>query len=489
MKLFGDSHHEPNYGGGETGAVDPLIEKADELLEQIDPENAPAEEIPTEETPVEEAPVEEAPAEEPDPIQKVFLEAEALDPIEKVILAEEAARNAERKPEIIDSVPEQVPETETETDKSAKKFKKSMRAIRIAALIVAGLVLVAALAVGGGYLWLRNFAEPPEPMSPITPPPVPTQPASPTQEPEPGTIVLDPTKQPPEPTEPATPTEPVEPVTPEPEPEPEPEPVQPATDPAGQHEFYTVLLAGIDYDATRTDTIMVLSIDATTHEAALMSIPRDTHAISYRGDERINAFYGFYVNGTKEGRIAGMEALMIEVGKILGYQPTGYAMVNLRAFVQLVDLIGGVDFNVPQDMDYEDPTQELYIHLQKGYQHLDGNHAMQLVRFRGYPEADIRRTQVQQQFLSAVAKQCLSLSSLTKIKDYCRIFEENVTTCFSYENLVYLAMELAECDLSAAKTYTLPGESQIINDVDYWVLYKNQTQAIIDESFNPYKVG
>ena len=61
-------------------------------------------------------------------------------------------------------------------------------------------------------------------------------------------------------------------------------------------------------------------------------------------------------------------------------------------------------------MNYEDATQNLYIHLQKGMQHLDGEQAMGLVRFRkGYASQDIQRTKVQQEFLKALAKQCLSL--------------------------------------------------------------------------------
>ncbi len=90
---------------------------------------------------------------------------------------------------------------------------------------------------------------------------------------------------------------------------------------------------------------------------------------------------------------------------LLGFPVDGYVLVDLEAFQKTVDLVRGVEFDVPMDMNYEDPSQNLYIHLQKGLQTLDGEQAMGLVRFRkGYATQDIQRTQTQQQFLKALAK-------------------------------------------------------------------------------------
>ena len=91
----------------------------------------------------------------------------------------------------------------------------------------------------------------------------------------------------------------------------------------------------------------------------------------------------------------------------------------------LVDAIGGVEFDVPMRMYYTDPTQDLYIDLQPGLQTLDGEHAMQLVRFRkGYATQDLQRTEVQRDFLQALAKQCLKVSNLSKIGSFAKIFKD-----------------------------------------------------------------
>lgn len=121
-----------------------------------------------------------------------------------------------------------------------------------------------------------------------------------------------------------------------------------------------------------------------------------------------------YAGGGKDG----MERLAARLKDLLGFPVDGYVLVDLEAFQKTVDLVGGVEFDVPMDMNYEDPSQNLYIHLQKGLQTLDGEQAMGLVRFRkGYATQDIQRTQTQQQFLKALAKQCLSVSSLTKLRN------------------------------------------------------------------------
>lgn len=244
--------------------------------------------------------------------------------------------------------------------------------------------------------------------------------------------------------------------------------------------YYNILLAGTDHDGTRTDTIMIARLDAVNHTVALMSIPRDTVVKVGGKSVKINSIYGIYGCGDE-----GMQALMLELEELLGFMPSGYLLINLRAFVEMVDTVGGVYFDVPQRMYYVDPTQDLYIDLYPGYQLLDGQHAMQLVRYRSYADADLHRTRVQQDFMKALAKQCLSGSNLTKISDYCDIMIRNTTTSFTTGNLLYFAQELLKCDLDEMDTYTLPGEPIWI-DGSYYRLYEGEVQKIVDESFNPY---
>ncbi len=246
--------------------------------------------------------------------------------------------------------------------------------------------------------------------------------------------------------------------------------------------YYNILLAGTDNDGLRTDTIMIARINAKDHTVALLSIPRDTMIETSKGAAKINSVYGVYGCGKR-----GMEALMLEVEDLLGFMPNGYVLVKLNAFVELVDLIGGVYFDVPRDMYHNDPTQDLYINLSKGYQHLDGNEAMQLVRFRGYATADIERTHVQQKFLAAVAKKCLELSNLGKIDGYIDIFQRNVTTNLDVGNFIYFAQELLDCDFNAMNTYTLAGEGgHYVNGVDYYKVDEEKMQSVVEKDFYPY---
>lgn len=243
--------------------------------------------------------------------------------------------------------------------------------------------------------------------------------------------------------------------------------------------FYNILLAGTDNDGLRTDTMMIARLDTVNDTVALMSIPRDT-MIEYADGRiaKLNSVYGINGCGKK-----GMEALMLQLEEILGFMPSGYALVDLDVFVELVDAIGGVYYNVPERMYHNDPTQDLLIDLYPGEQLLDGNKAMQLVRYRGYAQADIQRTKVQQEFIIKVVKQCLSKPG--KLGDYIDIFSRNVTTNFTAGNLLFFGQELLQCNLSEMSSYTLPGRD-VWTDAAYYDLIEEEVKAIVDKDFNPY---
>ena len=245
--------------------------------------------------------------------------------------------------------------------------------------------------------------------------------------------------------------------------------------------IYNILICGTDDDGTRTDTIIIAHLDTTDHTVALLSIPRDTPVATGNGGiMKINSVYA-------GGGADGMQRLSGRLRELLGFPVDGYVLVNLDAFKKTVDLVGGVEFDVPQDMDYEDASQDLYIHLKAGLQRLDGEKAMELVRFRkGYASQDIQRTQVQQQFLKALAKQCLSVSSLSKLKEFADIFAEDVTTDLTVGNMIWYGKELMACDFDSMQTYTAEGEGAMINGGAYYPLYAGRLLKIVNKSFNPY---
>ena len=252
--------------------------------------------------------------------------------------------------------------------------------------------------------------------------------------------------------------------------------------PASHREgVYNILICGTDDDGYRTDTIIVAHLDEETHDVALMSVPRDTVVLTGNGGiMKINSVYA-------GGGADGMARLSKRLGAMLGFELDGYVLVNLEAFRETVDLVEGVEFDVPQDMYYQDPTQNLHIDLKAGKQLLDGEKAMELVRFRkGYASQDIQRTKVQQEFLRALAKKVLSVSSLTKLKEFADVFSTYVTTDLTVGNMLYFAKALMQCDFDAMKTYTLEGEGAMINGGSYYPLYAGKLVQVVNESFNPY---
>ena len=255
--------------------------------------------------------------------------------------------------------------------------------------------------------------------------------------------------------------------------------------PASHREgVYNILIAGTDDDGTRTDTIMIGHMDTNTHTVALLSIPRDTLISGNYSVPKINSVYGSAGKGEK-----GMEALARQMSGLLGFEVDGYALVDLDAFIELVDLVGGVDFEVPQDMDYDDPTQDLHIHFKAGMQHLDGQAAMEVVRFRkGYATQDIRRTEVQQEFLQVLAQKCLKEIKVSDIPKLADIFIENVLTDLTVGNIAYFAQELLKCDFDNLFSYTLEGEAVMRSGVSYYAVYLNKTLEVVNEYFNPYDV-
>ncbi|MBE6955288.1 MAG: LytR family transcriptional regulator [Ruminococcaceae bacterium] len=240
--------------------------------------------------------------------------------------------------------------------------------------------------------------------------------------------------------------------------------------------IYNILICGTDEDGFKSDTIIIANLNANDHTVSLLSVPRDTLIYCDYPIPKINAAY----------TAGGVRNLKKHLATLLGFQVDGYVVVDLEAFVQIVDLVGGVEFDVPQDMFYNDPSQDLYINLQKGYQLLDGEHAMQLVRYRKYDAADLKRISVQQDFLKALAKKCVSIGSLTKIREYAEIVQTYVETDLSLGNIIWFGEELLKCDFDQMKAYTPGGDPTWVNGASCYALWPNALLRTLNESFNPY---
>ncbi len=252
--------------------------------------------------------------------------------------------------------------------------------------------------------------------------------------------------------------------------------------------YYNILVAGTDYDGTHTDTIMIARLDVNNHSVALLSVPRDTLIDANYPVPKINSAYS--AGGMGE---SGMRALRTQLARLLGFEVDGYVLIDFDAFAEMIELVGdeengekGIWFNVPTRMYYSDTTQDLYIDLYAGYQHLNADECEDVVRYRGYDTADIGRVAVQQDFIRALANQCLQIGNITKIQELAEIYIDYVTTDLTIGNMVYFAQELLECNFDEMQTFALEGEGVYIDNLSYYEIYTNKNLSVINEHFNPY---
>lgn len=218
--------------------------------------------------------------------------------------------------------------------------------------------------------------------------------------------------------------------------------------------YFTILVYGVDDGNGGSDTNILVGFDAATGQANCVSIPRDTAMYINGKSHKFNYAYN-------DG---GQTLLCSSLSDMLGIPVDYYVEVNLKGFVELVDAIGGVDFDIPINMNYDDPYQDLEIHFKKGLQHLTGEEAIKVVRFRhnndgsGYGTEDLGRIGTQQAFLKTVAQQMLQPSNLSKVSTYAKIFNQYVKTDLNLGNLAWFGQEVIQMGTGNINFYTLPGE-------------------------------
>ena len=216
---------------------------------------------------------------------------------------------------------------------------------------------------------------------------------------------------------------------------------------------YNFVLLGKDVDSSNTDTIILVSFDTVQGKIGMISIPRDT-AVNRTWTKQSPKLNYAYHNG-------GADVLMEEIQQLFGVPVDYYIHVDLKGFIALVDELGGVDIEIPLDMNYDDPVQGLHIHFSAGYQHLDGQETMEAVRYRHDNESspnywsnqwysDVQRGEFQREVLITLAKKVISWNSLTKVTSFLDIFNSYVETNLSLTDMAYFAEQAMKLDLSTA---------------------------------------
>ena len=251
--------------------------------------------------------------------------------------------------------------------------------------------------------------------------------------------------------------------------------------------FYCLVM-GIseDIEAELTDTIMLCAYYPNEQKVSILSIPRDTfvgnstsNADSY---DKINSLYQTSPEKTLEA-----------VRNLTGIDVRNYVVISNNALRDVVDAIGGVYFDVPVNMNYDDWGQKLHINLKKGYQLLDGDKAEQLVRFRhnndgttypaSYGTQDIGRMRTQREFLKAAATQILSGNNIFKIDDIMQVVFENIETNLKMEDIIKYVPSATEFNPENIQSEMLPGVADYIGVLSFYVNDEEETNALVSSLF------
>lgn len=245
----------------------------------------------------------------------------------------------------------------------------------------------------------------------------------------------------------------------------------------------TCLFLGVN--GNLTDFIMLGQYNPNTREIALLSIPRDTNVGNNSVDGKINSAYSS----------RGMDKLKKQVTEITGIEIDYHVLFKTKILRQVVDKIGGVTVDVPINMNYDDPYQNLYIHLKKGTQKLTGSQAEQFCRFRknndgsGYPGGDVERTKAQQKFVKAFISELLKVDNVSKIPDLINIVLEGTKTNVTLNVAKEYIDDVIALKTDRITTNTLPGSARMGKSplgymTSYYYYDAEKTKTMVDEMFH-----
>ena len=254
-----------------------------------------------------------------------------------------------------------------------------------------------------------------------------------------------------------------------------------------EKELQDIYLLVMGKSENMTDTIMVVKYSAKNQSASMLSIPRDTFTgddeKKARASDKINSKY---ING-------GAQDTLKEVNELTGLNIRYYLIVDTKALRDLVDAIGGIEFDVPIDMDYDDVTQALHIHVKKGLQLLNGEQAEGVVRFRhnnnytsypvSYGDNDLGRMRTQREFLKILLKQLMKPANITKINNLLKIAQEEVETNIDWNTAKGYVPSLFGFNTNNLVTNALPGEAKYANGVAVFIANPIKTKELINTMF------
>ncbi len=248
-------------------------------------------------------------------------------------------------------------------------------------------------------------------------------------------------------------------------------------------EPFNVLLIGGDKVNKNSDTMMLANFDPATGKVNIMPIPRDTKVTIKNRERKINFAFPS----------GGIDLAIKTVSDLLDVNIKYYAFVDTVAFRDIINLLGGLDYYIPADMDYDDPTQNLHIHLKKGQQRLNGAQAEHFIRFRHpnkwtkeikqyYDGSDLKRMEAQQNFLKEMMKQKLSLQYLPKLNSIINVMFDNIDTNFTMNEVIKLTSYVSKFKVENLTFIPMPGKPYDASPW-YYLCDVDNARLIIAESF------
>lgn len=250
--------------------------------------------------------------------------------------------------------------------------------------------------------------------------------------------------------------------------------------PPQNKEPVNVLILGLDEEEMRSDVIILANFSPEENRLNLLSIARDTRVRVKNRTSKINALI----------KLGGERLVAEKIKEITSLDVHYYIILNFEGFRRIIDTLDGVEIEVPFEMDYEDPDQDLYIHLKKGLQVLNGEKAEQFVRYRkgnkrgeGYEDGDIGRIKMQQEFMKALIEQKLKFKYISKADEIYLILKKYLKTNIEIRDINRYIRNIQNVKIDEVRSFTLPGESAYAGGVWYFIHDLKKTRALISKNF------
>lgn len=246
---------------------------------------------------------------------------------------------------------------------------------------------------------------------------------------------------------------------------------------------YLILLVGVDKngddesnkDFTRTDTIMLISADTKTGNMELLSIPRDSRIKIRDKFDKVNHAHAF----------GGIELTMQTLRQFLGLDIDYYVQIDYQALMNIVDALGGVDYNVPEGIVIDKGS----VQIKPGPNHLNGNEVLWYLRTRSiYNSGDIGRVNTQQAFVKAMVDEIVNKSKNINLMTFITNYIKYVKTNLPMNAMFDLAGHINKFSSDKMTTHTVPGMATMIDGVSYWIPDYQKTWDIVDQYYSNFKL-